>query len=600
MQAGLLSGLFLALAAQAQLIPAGTPVPITTLPPVVFINGYQFEGCPSTFAGTFGIADQVLQSNGEVSLFFSTCSLPSTATIEDLGAAFGTFLAGLKFTNGQPVETVDVVAHSMGGLVLRTYLSGKQDTAGMFQPPGVTHVRKAVFLATPHFGTPVASLVPISSNQLSEMASGSQFLFDLGTWNDTTDDLRGVDAIAAAGNGGTGLLTTSGFDDGVVPLTSGSLRFYGAGRTRVLPYCHVSGGGLVSDFGLCSGNAKGIADIDSPTHNSAQIIVSFLNGTNAWQTVGTAAESDHFLSVDGGLIVAARAADDSTLNIDSATAGLPGASTKLSTSSNHLGYIDKITAGALSVNVVSGSLNINSSVTLPAGGTEPSIVKPGPLVARVLPAAANIFPLNLAPRMLIAIYGANLASQPDQSTGVSFPTQLADVQVIVGGSPIPLYYASPTQINAVLPESATGLTQITIQNSAGKNSLNVLVAAASPAIFTQDSSGAGPASALKASDQSLITASNPLQAGDTVELYATGLGLTMTNNDLQVALQQPTVTIGGIACPVTFAGAAPNYIGLDQINCTIPAGIAASATSPVVIMSGSQTSNTATLAIATN
>jgi uncharacterized protein (TIGR03437 family) len=598
MWAGLLSGLLLALGAQAQLIPAGTPVPVTTLPPVVFINGYQFEGCPSTFAGTFGIADQVLQSNGEVSLFFSTCSLSSSATIEDLAAAFGTFLAGLKFTNGQPVETVDVVAHSMGGLVLRAYLSGKQDTAGVFQPPAVTHIRKAVFLATPHFGTPIASLVPISSNQLSEMASGSEFLFNLGTWNNATDDLRGADAIAAAGNGGTGLLTTSGFDDGVVSLTSGSLRFYGAGRTRVLPYCHVSGGGLVSDFGLCSGGAKGIADIDSPTHDSAQMIVSFLNGTNAWQSVGTAAESDHFLSVDGGLIVAARAADDSSLNVDSATAG----SHKLSTSSDHLAYTDMITAAALTVNVVSGSLNINGSVTLPAGGTEPYIVKPGPLVARVLPAAANIFPLNLAPRMLIAIYGSNLASQPDQSTGVTLPTQLADVQVLVGGSPIPLYYASPTQIDAVLPESATGLTQLTIQNSAGKNSLNVLVAAASPAIFTQDSSGTGPASALKASDQSLITASNPLSVGDTVELYVTGLGLTTSSNGLDVAVQQPTVTVGGVACPVTFAGAAPNYIGLDQINCTIPAGVAPPAnlemSAPVVITSGSRTSNSATLAIA--
>jgi uncharacterized protein (TIGR03437 family) len=569
---------------------------------VVFINGYQFEGCPSTFAGTFGIADQVLQSNGEVSLFFSTCSLPSTATIEDLGAAFGTFLASLKFTNGQPVETVDVVAHSMGGLVLRAYLSGKQDTAGVFQPPAATQVRKAVFLATPHFGTPVASLLGITA-QVDEMASGSAFLFDLGTWNDGTDDLHGVDAIAAAGNAGTGLLSgTSAFDDGVVPLTSAALQFYLPGRTRVVPYCHTSSGGLVSDLGLCPGSAKGIADIDSAMHDSAQMIVSFLNGTTAWQSVGTAPESNSFLSVDGGLIVAARAADDSTLNIDSATAGLPGASTKLSTSSNHLAYTDMITAAALSVNVVSGSLSINGSVTLPAGGTEPYIVKPGPLVARVLPAAANIFPLNLAPRMLIAIYGSNLASQPDQATGVTFPTQLADVQVLVGGSPIPLYYASPTQINAVLPDSATGLTQLTIQNSAGKNSLNVLVAAASPAIFTQDSSGTGPAAALNAHDETLITASNPLNVGDTVELYATGLGITITSNDLQIALQDPTVTIGGVPCPVTFAGQAPGYIGLDQIDCTIPAGIAASATSPVVVTStsGNQTSNTATLAIATN
>lgn len=584
MRIGLLSGLLLALAAQAQLVPAGTPVPVTTLPPVVFINGYQFEGCPSTFAGTFGIADQVLQSNGEVSLFFSTCSLSSSATIEDLAAAFETFLAGLQFTNGQPVETVDVVAHSMGGLVLRAYLSGKQDTAGVFQPPASTHVRKAVFLATPHFGTPVASLLPISSNQLDEMSSGSGFLFDLGTWNDATDDLRGVDAIAAAGNGGTGLLTTSGFDDGVVPLTSGSLRFYGAGRTRVLPYCHVSGGGLISDFGLCPGSAKGIADIDSPMHDSAQMIVSFLNGTNAWQSVGAAAENDTFLSVDGGVIVAARAADDSSLNVDSATAGLPGpgAAKKLSTSSDHLAYTDMIAAAPLTLNVTSGSLNINSSITLPAGGYESYLVKPGPLIARIFPAAAANFPLELAPRMIVAIYGSNLAAGT----------------VTVSGSPLSLDYVSATQINAVLPDSASGLTQLTVQNSTGQNTVNVYVGTAAPAIFTQDSSGTGPASALKASDQSLITAGNPLQAGDTVELYATGLGLTTSSNGLDVAVQQPTVTIGGVACSVTFAGAAPGYMGLDQINCMIPSGIASSASVPAVITSGSRTSNTATLAIA--
>ena len=63
----------------------------------------------------------------------------------------------------------------------------------------------------------------------------------------------------------------------------------------------------------------------------------------------------------------------------------------------------------IGVNVTSGSLNINSSVTLPAGGTEPYTVKPGPLIARVFPAAAANFPLELAPRMLIAIYGSDLA-----------------------------------------------------------------------------------------------------------------------------------------------------------------------------------------------
>ncbi len=352
-------------------------------------------------------------------------------------------------------------------------------------------------------------------------------------------------------------------------------------------------GGLISDFGLCQGSAKGIADIDSAMHDSAQMIVSFLNGTNAWQSVGTAAESDPFLSLDGGLIVAAHAADDTPLNIDSATAN----SHKLGTSSDHLAYTDMITAGAETLNVTSGSLNINSSVTLPASGTEPYLVKPGPLVARVFPAAAADFPLELAPRMAVAIYGANLANQTVGAPAYMYPTQLADAQVLANGSSIPLYYVSATQINALLPPTLSGLVQLTVKNSAGRNVVNILVQTAAPAIFTQDSSGTGPAAALKASDQSLVTAANPLHVGDAVELYLTGLGLSTLIDGFDHANQQPTVTVGGVNCPVTYAGGAPDFLGLDQINCTIPATAASNLSTPVVITSGDRTSNTATLAI---
>jgi len=583
----------------AQLIPSGTAIPHTTLPPVVFIDGYQVS-CPATFSGTFGIADQVLQGNGEVSLFFSTCSLPPTASIEDLAAAFATFLSGLSYTDGQPVDQVDVVTHSMGGLVLRCYLSGKHNTAGMFQPPAATHVRKAVFLASPNFGTGIASLLGITY-QVNEMASGSSFLFGLDTWNQGTDDLRGIDAVAAAGNAGSGGSgNPAGFDDGVITLTSASLRFYMPGRTRVIPYCHIDSSGIIAVFDLCPANAPGIADIESAMHDSAQIITSFLGGTSAWQSVGTAAEDNSFLSVDGGLIVAAHTADDSILSVNAAAAGLPGFTQQLGISSDGLAFTDQLPAGPVALNITYGSLNINASVTLPAGGTEPYTVKPGPLIARVFPAAAANFPHVLAPRMFVAIYGADLADQTAEAAGATFPTRLADAQVMANGSAIPLYYVSATQIDAVLPESASGLTELTVQNSMGKYTVNIYVEAAAPAIFTQDASGSGPAAALNASNQTLVTADNPLNAGDSVELYATGLGLTGpgsgSTSGLNVAIQQPTVTVAGVNCPVTFAGAAPGYIGLDQINCTIPAGIAATASAPVVVTSG-MISNTATLAV---
>jgi pimeloyl-ACP methyl ester carboxylesterase len=226
---------------------------------VVFLNGYESDCGGASFKSAFGIADQVLQASGQVSLFFNYCELPGRPSIEVMGAAFGALLSGLRYEDGQPLDLVDVVAHSMGGLIVRSYLSGKGSAAGVFNPPAVTHIRKIVFLATPHFGTGVNIGLPFSNAQVDELTSASRFLFDLATWNQGTDDLRGVDAIAVIGDGGTGRATTNGFDDGVIALTSASLGFYLPGRTRVVPFCHVDGGGVISLSGYCGFNALGIA-----------------------------------------------------------------------------------------------------------------------------------------------------------------------------------------------------------------------------------------------------------------------------------------------------------------------------------------------------
>src|ERR1700755_660506 len=98
----LLLTLGLPLLAQAQLILSG-PIPKGPNPPVVFLNGYQI-GCSGTdFASNFGAADKLLPTSSIVTLYFDNCSVGSPSTrpsIEALGAAFGAFLAGLKYTDG--------------------------------------------------------------------------------------------------------------------------------------------------------------------------------------------------------------------------------------------------------------------------------------------------------------------------------------------------------------------------------------------------------------------------------------------------------------------------------------------------------------------
>ncbi|MEP6714963.1 MAG: hypothetical protein ABJC09_05275, partial [Terriglobia bacterium] len=393
----------------AQLITNPAAIPRTPSPPVVFLNGYETSCATTSFQHVFGIADQILQANGRVSLFFNNCNVAGSPSIEKLGAAFGAYLQSLTYTDGQPVTTVDVVGYSMGGLIVRSYLSGKQEALGTFLPPAVTGIGKVIFIATPNFGTPVAALAFGSSVQADELSSGSHFLMDLNTWNQNRDDLRGVDAIGIAGNGGTGLAVSPGFDDGLIALSSASLGFYMPGRTRVLPLCHVASPGLLTLTGFCPLGAKGISQLNNAGDDNARIVVSFLNGNSEWQTIGQAIEQNSFLTNGGGILVRTRTAADDAINPSSVNATpAAGGGKKLNMSNSEIAYTDLIAAGSVNLTVSAGAQSFSQTVTVPAGGATAFVLKPGPNVNAAISAAAQIFPLVVAPRMIVAIYGSGL------------------------------------------------------------------------------------------------------------------------------------------------------------------------------------------------
>jgi uncharacterized protein (TIGR03437 family) len=558
-------------------------IPRTEKPPVVFLNGYESDCGGASFQRAFGIADQVLAAHGRVSLFFNNCSVPGRPSIETLSAAFASFLSSLQFADGQPVESVDVVGYSMGGLIVRGYLAGKQEAQGTFMPPLTIPIGKAIFVATPNFGTPVAALALGSDVRADELSGGSHFLMDLNTWNQNTDDLRGIDAIAIAGNGGTGLATTPGFDDGLAPLSSASLGFYMPGRTRVLPLCHVAAPGFLTLTGFCQPNAKGIARVTSADDDNARIIVSFLDGTADWQSIGAPIEQNSFLRNGGGLLVRARTVGDERIEPSSVNAAPAGGSAKqLNMSNREIAYTDLIAAGSLNLTIAAGDQSFNRRIDLSAGGAQAITVKPGPLVNAVLPATEILFPRIVSPRMIIAVYGAGL----DQAT------------VTLNGVSLEILAASDGQINAVLPADIdAGLSRLTVQNSSGSQTVNLLVETAFPTVFALDPSGSGAAAAVNASNGMVVSSSNPVGAGDYVELFLTGLGKTEKRGQLDYAKLQPTVTIGGLDCPVTYAGAAPGFTGLDQINCRLPAGLGARSAAPVVVRSGARSTSATTLAI---
>ena len=179
-------------------------------PPVVLLNGWQtgFTGtCPIALSSseTFGNLAQYLLADGvPVVYLFDNCLEDSGKSIETLGNDLGDFLNTIKYDTGAQVPQIDLVGFSMGGLIARAYLAGLQPNQTL-TPPTTTLVGKLVLIATPNFGAFAAGnyVTTISAgSQSAELAPGSAFLWNLANWNQRTDDLRGVSAIAVIGNAG--------------------------------------------------------------------------------------------------------------------------------------------------------------------------------------------------------------------------------------------------------------------------------------------------------------------------------------------------------------------------------------------------------------
>ena len=126
-----------------------------------------------------------------------------------------------------------------------------------------------------------------------------------------------------------------------------------------------------------------------------------------------------------------------------------------------------------------------------------------------------------------------------------------------------------------------------------------------PGIFSMNASGTGQGAVLD-SNYKLVDPSNPTTAGNTIQIYCTGLG-AVTNpppdgfptpfGPLVTTLTMPTVRIGNGDAPVLFSGLAPGLVGVNQVNVQVPTGITPGNAIPVVISIGGTTSNTVTIAL---
>jgi uncharacterized protein (TIGR03437 family) len=204
--------------------------------------------------------------------------------------------------------------------------------------------------------------------------------------------------------------------------------------------------------------------------------------------------------------------------------------------------------------------------------------------------AANFAPATnpVAPLEMVSLFGSGMATGTAQATGYPLTTNLLGTQVRINGTPAPLFYVSPTNISVVVPaaihpdpgfpDDAPWATFQVVNNDTKSNSATVRVAFASPGVFTSLSNGTGNAAMLHL-DYSLVNDAHPAVAGETVMLFLTGLGLVTpavpdgaaASADPVSKTQSPVyVYIDNQWATVSFAGLAPGFAGLYQVNVVVP------------------------------
>ncbi len=228
----------------------------------------------------------------------------------------------------------------------------------------------------------------------------------------------------------------------------------------------------------------------------------------------------------------------------------------------------------------------------------------------VTPAIANggvvnaaSFTAQVSPGALATIFGSNFTGTGlDAIASLPLPSSLGGVSVLVNGVAARVLYASVNQINFQIPwETKTGSATVAVGiNGLASSKVNVTVEAAAPGLFVQ-----GSHAAVQNSDFSLNSSGNPAKVGGTILAYLTGAGAVSNqpadgaaagSDPLSQVTSTPSATIGGQNAKVSFAGLAPSFVGLWQVNVVVPSGLT-TGDFPLTVTVGGQTSNSANVSV---
>lgn len=246
-----------------------------------------------------------------------------------------------------------------------------------------------------------------------------------------------------------------------------------------------------------------------------------------------------------------------------------------------------------------------------ANGPAPSSQSGGMAVVN----AASFLGDAIAPSSLAAVFGRFQTSGGGMFLAPStpLPTTLGGMRVTINGQDAQMLLASNGQLNIVAPQNVPdGPATVVITNADGAVRAGVVtMARASAGLFSLKATGQGTAAAVWTTDgvtfQPVMNSDGserPITPGTKASptflvLFTTGLrnAPAANPNDGNGVAEAVTVTIKGVNATATFAGPAPGFAGLDQINLIIPPELAGSGSVQIQVTAGGKVSNTVTVRI---
>lgn len=193
------------------------------------------------------------------------------------------------------------------------------------------------------------------------------------------------------------------------------------------------------------------------------------------------------------------------------------------------------------------------------------------------------FSSRVAAGSIVSIFGAGLQS-PDT------PAQLE-----LSGQSIPVLFNGPFQLNAAFPSDLVpGFYTLRLRNGFGESTANLEISDLAPAIFTV---GADRGAILN-QNNALNTPQQPALRTQALVIYCTGLGeVNPPANGLSSTRRPVTVSLNGRDLNPFFAGLAPGFIGLYQVNVLVPQSAPPGIDQPLSIRIGGLESNGVSVSI---